>query len=149
VTSSLSIGPIACNNKTQTFSTGFYYLPYLYGYSINGDLTWIVEIGNFTPQEITATSNKVSHTLSQKKPYHLLLNTISFHSSEYNLLQVAYYGGVNAPEYDKLFTYIVSTKKGEGIFVSDALPLIHHITDDRIFASESSPYPKIDVYEYQ
>lgn len=52
----LSNNRITCNKTTETVAVVSSYLPYVYGYDIDGEVKWVSEINNFTPVSIVETN---------------------------------------------------------------------------------------------
>lgn len=149
VRSDLSIAPIGCNERSFTIVIGFLYFPYLYAYDHTGEVKWISQLDNFDIQQIRETeSGSVVHTLSKKKPYHTINNFTSISDTEYMVVQTAYYNDINFPHYSVVYTYLISSVNGQGIFVTDKLPVIRYADEHYFYTSEILPYPRVKVYSY-
>lgn len=148
----LSDGTVACNEATETVVSTFDMMPYIFGYTAKGTLSWSAKIENFSQRPIIqGTDNSVTFKNTDHK-VHSIDFIIPIAKSEWFLAQnTERPAGRNIRlEEINLRSYLVSSENGAGGLVSSDLPILLYANREHLFTNDllKSSYPGVAIYNY-
>jgi hypothetical protein len=116
------------------------HLPYLWAYSTEGALRWVARLEAFrTPRilEKTWRSGRHAFTIFEGDDIDTLAALVVVDGR--HVLVQTYRGR-------ELRSYVVRTEDGKGLYVGNSLPRVHSVALPWLYASESTPFPRVLVY---
>ncbi|SHE31279.1 6-bladed beta-propeller protein [Fodinibius roseus] len=148
----LSDGTVACNEATETVVSTFDMMPYVFGYTVNGTLSWAAKIENFSQRPIIqGTDNSVS-LKNTGSNFDSINSFISIAKSNWFLVQVVERPARRDVQFNQIRfrSYLVSSEDGSGGFLSSDLPILLFANRERMFANDllNSSYPSVVIYNY-
>lgn len=141
---------IACMDSNIIYAQNF--LPVIYGYSPEGERQWTARISVFQTLDVTETGPSASMNVFAK-PHDQVVRAVPFHQ-DYVLVQIASFTPESlsmeeraGERYEVLQTYLMSAQTGRAFFIGDTVPLVHTVTESRMYVHRTYPYPQISVYD--
>lgn len=135
----LSDGRVACVGRPSRLAHAFTHTSQVRLFSPDGSLLWVAVLADHTPIEITSTTGSVSMRIPEEYD---ILASIHGMSTGHIVLQYSHRrAGIDS----HLRTYVVDAATGGGALISNDLPSIKFIGQERYIATFSDPYPRLEV----
>lgn len=152
---SMSMGGVSCSLKSSTILHYFNNLPYVYGFSSNGEKTKTLKISDFEQLILFENGNTLGPDQQDPPNKFDIIDSILPVTDDYYLVQVKNLNIVDGAYQNFFDTYIIDAVNAEGVFVSDTLGKVvsvdHNNKSFFVFSnsSEDHPFPHIQLYRYR
>ncbi len=144
----MSEGEIGCASD-GTVVTALSKLPFVQGYTSDGDVRWTLRMTDFQIGRHLEQGNERGQQaigLDPQNPTNSFTLRLREVSRGMLLVQV----GLMTPKslrdrtmWERIDSYLVETSSGRGVFVSSSLPLVAGGVRDRVFGFSNDPYPRV------
>lgn len=145
----LSHGPIACGRGAESLLYMFGWMPVIHGYAKDGERRWTSMLADFSSLGVVSYGASEVRYEDDDIAYDIVANIVAV-SGSYAIVQTKHMTPKSRKArlpYDRISTYVIALKSGDGMYVGDRFPPIQEVRGNRIYAARTFPFPQVLVYE--
>ncbi|MEX0723092.1 MAG: 6-bladed beta-propeller [Gracilimonas sp.] len=147
----LSEGLISCQKEQKNLFGVLYSLPYIYSYKLNGEIRWVSEIEEYIPLKFREEKGRGMSTRWNNDTY-IYDEYISMFNFQNNIVlqterfESSIHSGEVKIESKEIYTYLINSADGEGVFLTKTLPKIAYLNDEYLVLKGEENYPTIEIF---
>lgn len=148
----ISGGTISCNKRTNTIVYSFDLLPYIYGYSIGGDLRWVAKVDQFSQRPIVQGIDNSIQFESTEYKVNSIQSIIPIIDSKWMFVQLVERPTGSNLEMDdiRIISYLISSEDGTNGFLGDEIPMLLFANQNLLYTNHilTASFPELVILNY-